>query len=202
MAKFSRFQRKHNIRAPKRTIVIATEGEKTEKIYFSVWKRKVERNLNVRILETKSGGESPRGVLGRLKKFLAKNSNYDTKYGDEFWIVVDRDTWEETELLEVFRQCKSCEYNFAVSNPCFELWLNFHQENPKSPQSCSECEKQLTKLLGNKYDKSDYDAESLVEKVNHAVEKAALLHRDKNESFPKEPGTHVYLLVKKLAGQI
>lgn len=201
MANRSRFQRKFQTREPKRTIVIATEGEKTEKIYFDVWKRKVERKLNIQILETKSGGESPRGVLGRLKRFLEKKT-YSTKYGDEFWIVIDRDTWEEDELSEVFRECKNCQYNFAVSNPCFELWLNFHQENPKCPKSCSECEKQLTKLFGRKYDKSDYDAESLIEKVDRAIEQAARLHLDKTEPFPKDTGTPVYLLVEKIAGRV
>lgn len=200
MAKLSRFQRKHKIRETKKTVVIATEGEKTEKIYFDVWKRKLERNLNIQILETKRGGKSPRGILQRLKRFLDKKT-YSTKYGDEFWIVIDRDTWEETELLEVFSECKNCEYNFAVSNPCFELWLNFHQEKPNTPKTCAECEKQLSRLFGKKYNKSDYDAEKLLEKTDHAIEKAALLHLDKDEPFPKDTGTHVYLLLKKLSGQ-
>lgn len=202
MAKSSRFQRKHKIRETKKTVVIATEGEKTEKIYFDVWKRKVQKNLNIRILETKGGGKSPIGILRRLKKFLAKNTNYDTRYGDEFWIVIDRDTWEETELLEVFQECTDCKYNFAVSNPCFELWLNFHQENPNTPKTCAECEKRLTRLFGTKYNKSDYDAEKLIEKADHAIEKAALLHLDKDEPFPKDTGTHVYLLVKKLSDKV
>ena len=103
----------------------------------------------------------------------------------------------DIKLTEVYLECRKNSFNLAVSNPCFELWLNFHQDNPKSPKTCSECQKELVKLLG-KYDKADYDVEKLLEKLDNAIEKACQLHQDKTEMFPKETGTHVYLLVEKL----
>jgi len=193
----NRYQRRHNIREPKRKFVIAVEGEKTEKIYFDVWKQKVERDLVVKILEAKDGNSSPSNILKRLEKFLKGKSEYDTKNGDEFWLVADRDEWDEREIFNVIDECLKKKYSFAMSNPCFELWLNFHQKNPKSPKKCVDCEKELNKLLHGKYNKNDYDALKLIEKVNFAIQKSKQTHKDKTEYFPKDTGTHVYLLVEK-----
>ena len=193
----NRYQRPRNTREPKRKFVIATEGEKTEKIYFNVWKQKVERTLVIKVIEAKDGDSSPEKVLKRLEKFLKGKSEYDTKNGDEFWIVIDRNSWKEEEILEVYRECKKKHYQLAVSNPCFELWLNFHQNNPKSPKSCAECQKEVKKLL-DVYEKNNYDAAKLIKEIAFAIKKAKSLHLEESEPFPKDTGTHVYLLAEKL----
>ncbi len=197
----NRFQRQPRNLEPKRKFVIATEGEKTEKIYFDVWKQKVQRRLVIKVIEAKDGDSSPKLVLKRLEKFLKGRSEYDAKNGDEFWIVIDRDEWTEQELLDVYEECLKKQYNLALSNPCFELWLNFHQKNPKSPKTCAACLKEVKRLLKGKYDKNDYDAAKLIEAVSHAVEKSRQLHEDKTEPYPKDTGTHVYLLVEKITAE-
>ena len=194
----NRYQRRHNVREPKRKFVIATEGEKTEKIYFDVWKQKVEKTLVIKILEAKDGDSSPEKVLKRLENFLKGKSEYDSKNGDEFWIVIDHDLRKEDFLSEIYDECRKKQFNLALSNPCFELWLNFHQENPKSPKTCADCLKEVKKLLKGKYDKNDYDAAKLIENVSYAIQESRRLHEDKSESFPTNTGTHVYLLVEKL----
>lgn len=202
MAKsLNRYRRRQNVREPKRKFVIATEGEKTEKIYFDVWKQKVQRTLVLKIIEAKEGDSSPGKVLKRLEKFLKGKSEYDAKNGDEFWLVIDRDRWEEKEILDVYEECRKKRFNLALSNPCFELWLNFHQENPKSPKTCSGCLKEVKNLLKGKYDKNDYDAAKLIVDVACAIETSRRLHEDKTEPFPADTGTHVYLLVEKIAAE-
>ena len=197
MAIPQRYQRKHNIREPKKKYIIATEGEKTEKIYFEKFREQnFRKNIFIQILETKKDGDSsPRKVLERLNKF-AREKVFDENR-DECWIVIDYDFWSDKKLNEIYGECKERNYKLAVSNPCFELWLNFHQDNPKTPNTCAECQKEVKKLLGN-YNKSNYDVDKLLEKLEKAIGKSSQLHKNKNESYPKETGTHVYLLVEKL----
>lgn len=193
----NRFQRKHNVREPNKKYIIATEGECTEPIYFEKFREQnKQKNIFLTILPTKGDGHSsPEKVLERLKKFV-KEKVFDKKR-DECWLVIDYDAWGDIKLTEVYLECQKNSFNLAVSNPCFELWLNFHQDNPKSPKTCSECHKELVKLLG-KYNKADFDVEKLLEKLDKAIEKSSQLHQVKTEMFPKETGTHVYLLVEKL----
>jgi hypothetical protein len=46
--------------------IVATEGEKTEKIYFSVFR---SSRLKVRLLPTLDGKSSPNSVLERISEF-------------------------------------------------------------------------------------------------------------------------------------
>jgi RloB-like protein len=191
------FQRRHNVREPNKKYIIATEGECTEPVYFEAFREKNKRkSIFITILPTKRDGDSsPEKVLERLKKFV-REKIFDKKRG-ECWLVIDYDAWGDIKLNEVYLECKKNSFNLAVSNPCFELWLAFHQENPKSPKTCSECQKELTRLLG-KYNKANYNVNKLLEKLDNAINKASQLHQNKTEMFPTETGTHVYLLVEKL----
>lgn len=193
-----RYQRKHNVRETKKKYIIATEGEKTEDIYFSKFKEQnFRKNVFIKILPTKKDGDSaPEKVLKRVKKY-AKDNLIDEKR-DECWLVIDYDSWGDKKLNVIHKECQKSSYHLAVSNPCFELWLNLHQDNPKTPSKCSDCENELNKLLLGNYSKNDFDVDKLLKKLDKAIAKAKQLHKNKAEPFPKQVGTHVYLLVEKL----
>lgn len=200
----SRTRRNFRQRKPKQEkpiFVIATEGEITEYIYFYEFKKKLKDKIIIHILPTgRDGNSAPKQVVKRIENFIRKRVSTRRKK-DEFWAVIDFDNWGEAQILEAYNECQENKYKLAVSNPCFELWLNLHQDNPKIPKVCSACKSELRKLLKS-YDKNKYDVDKLLEKLDKALEKSAQLHLDKDELFPKDTGTHVYLLVKKLAGQI
>ncbi|MGI8640433.1 MAG: RloB family protein [Pyrinomonadaceae bacterium] len=197
-----RLNRNTRQRKPKKAkpiCVIATEGKETEKIYFDKIREIYRDKYTIHILPTDQRGKSaPKHIVQRIENFKRKKVSTNLK-NDEYWAIVDFDSWGEEQLAEAHRVCESNKFELAVSNPCFELWLNFHQDKPKSPKTCAECKKQVEKLLGV-YDKNDYDAEKLIEKVASAINKAEQLHQNKSEPFPKETGTHVYKLVQKLIG--
>lgn len=177
--------------------VIATEGKETEKIYFDKIRELYRDKYTIHILPTDQRGNSaPKHTVKRIEDFKRKKVSTNLK-NDEYWAVIDFDNWGEEQLLEAYQECQDNKFDLAVSNPCFELWLNFHQTNPKSPKTCAKCGKQVKKLLGV-YEKNDYDAGELLKEVKAAINKAKLLHKDKAEPFPKETGTHVYKLVEKL----
>ena len=49
--------------------------------------------------------------------------------GDEAWIIVDVDTWDETEFSQLLDWTKEDpRHHLAISNPKFELFLIMHFE--------------------------------------------------------------------------
>ncbi|AFZ44275.1 putative abortive phage resistance protein [Halothece sp. PCC 7418] len=202
MAKQQRpFTRKSKKRKINKVYLIATEGEKTEEIYFNIFKNpEYRKNVQIKILRTKKGDSSPQAVLKRLQN-EANKKNLDPKLGDELWVVIDHDAIHpdghtKEQLQEIIDQCNKRENYFcAISNPSFELWLLLHQETPKTPPQTKLCEKELTKLLEKEYDKGNYDVSKLKPHIQDAINHAKKL--DINE-LPTQTGTGVYRLVEKL----
>lgn len=84
-------------RRPRRSILIATNGVRTEKAYLTQLKRLVDhRVLSVTIVPM--NGE-PETMMRRLR-----SPNGDTSAYDEVWLVVDEDGADRTGLLT---QCAS-----------------------------------------------------------------------------------------------
>ena len=123
-----RFRRKIGFLKEKKLFVIATEGGKTEEIYFDLFKPGRDAVIRMEILPCKNCRTSPKNTLKRLLKF--KNENM-IKGDDELWLVIDRDNWEIEELDQVASQCSKKRFFLAVSNPCFEFWLYLHLRDPK-----------------------------------------------------------------------
>src|SRR5690606_40011560 len=77
-----------------------------------------------------------------------KNGNkpkYNIIEGYEVWIVIDTDPDKDNsrveQIVEIKSECsKKQNWFVAESNPCFEVWLYFHQnsELPRSEEHTSE----------------------------------------------------------------
>jgi hypothetical protein len=196
MAKQRSFQRPRPTRSPRKVYVIATEGEKTEKVYFECFQDGLcRKNIQVKILATRKGQSAPKSVLKRLQNYA---SEARLRPSDELWLIIDVPEWSTTDLQAVYDACQKAGYYLGASNPSFELWLLLHQNNPRTPATVNQCEKALTRLLGKPYDKSDYDPQPLLPYVDDAIAHAQRLHTDYNEPWPQQVGTHVYRLVAQL----
>ena len=111
-----------------RLLVIASEGRKTEQIYFEALKEKMEAsNVHVVVLspnEEKNCDPDPISVYDRLCEF---KDFYQIGDDDELWMVIDRDRWHQRNLSYLAQKChQNSNMNFCVSNPAFELWLMLH----------------------------------------------------------------------------
>lgn len=176
--------------------MIATEGEKTEIIYFQCFQGNPYRqNITVKLLPTRKGDSAPKRVLKRLQKY-AKQARL--KPDDELWLIIDVPEWPLADLQTVYQACQQEGYFLGASNPSFELWLLLHQRNPRTPPTEGQCEAELTRLLKKPYDKSNYDPRLLLPHVDDAISHARRLHTDSTEPWPQQVGTHVYCLVAKL----
>ena len=197
--------------------VLSYEGSETEKKYFEDFRKSDYFNDSglieiISLQRPKNRGSDPISV----KKLLQEaKRDYRFKPTDEFWLLIDRDNWEEIHHHNFDTLVQDCqkERNFflAMSNPCFEIWLLLHFVEI---QSLSDTEKQsifMNKKISNKKNYidqilSNYTGRGYNKRPNPliflprtyvAIERAQSLDSD-HFDYSKGLGTHVYKLIKKL----
>ena len=189
-AKNQRFIRLLAERRYKKLFVVAVEGEKTEPQYFALFNED-SSVVFVRCLRAKHS--SPKQILKELKAFLRKESLRKT---DEAWVVIDKDSWTEEQLDELFAWSKSAEnFGMALSNPKFELWLLLHLEEVRENLTAEECQRRLKRHLPN-YEKEVDPRKFTRQKILEAVERAKRRDMPRCDKWPLNSGSTVYRLVE------
>ncbi len=211
---FTKFTRIENVREQRKLFVIATEGEKTEKIYFDYLKNTglLKLNINIIVLNTKGGRSSPKQVLKRLQIYNEEN-NIDTQK-DELWLVIDRDRGSNSlnDIQEIYKNCKKDNIGFAFSNPCFELWLLIHKQDvscidvkekdlilhnkKQSKNGKTYLETKISELF-NGYNKKRPNYYRFIPATELAITNAKKLISDV-DPVPDSLATFVYRLVEKI----
>ncbi|HPH97265.1 MAG TPA: RloB family protein [Anaerolineaceae bacterium] len=205
------FKRKSGLRDA-RLIIIAAEGEKTEKIYFDGLKDYYKNpRVHVEVLDHLLPGSEPEKIILTLDAF---RSEYKLRKGyDLLWLVIDVDRWRQ-KLAFVAQQCLQKQYYLAVSNPAFEIWLLLHirdlasypanvlaefLENRKTgDRTCVSLE--LLNLLGG-YNKTNPDMAYFAPRVQNAIENGRAADPNPESRWPNQPGSRVYLLAEKIVPQ-
>lgn len=182
-----------------RIFVIATEGSVTEPHYFKIFtdpdfgglsNRRIKR---IDILPTEEGKSAPNHVVARLDTYRDANDLGD---GDQLWIVIDVDRWNNGGLLaRVSTLAKQKGYFLAVSNPNFESWLLYH-----FIASLPDCSLEFTNTVavtcGNT--KVTFDLTPYRANLNQAIKNAKSDDRSQDDEWPQSHGSHVYKLVSQL----
>jgi hypothetical protein len=208
------FFRQSNTTSKQTLIILAFEGNVTERIYFSDLKDDVKFKNEIIYLhlltrpknDTKS---APIHVFNKLKREIKSEFLLDSS--DELWMIIDKDNWQN--IPKIVELCKR-ENNFfvALSNPCFELWLLLHivdinqfspdeqeeiLENKKISKSKNMIDKVLGSVLPDGYNKTNPRPERFLPYIQDAISRAENLD-NKSEDYPIKLGTHVYKVVKKI----
>lgn len=197
-------------------IIIAAEGTNTEKKYFDdLVDAYVAPNIHVEVLERIDAGSDPKTVLKALDDFRER---YSLRLGyDELWLVIDVDRWHKKHLSDVGSLCSQKNYGYAVSNPCFELWILLHlksldeyqvkilqefRENkrPNSKHPRTRLELELVNLLGS-YNKGNPDTSKFLKNVEVAIERAKALDKHPEHRWTNDLGTRVYLIAEKIVNR-
>jgi hypothetical protein len=179
-----------------RLVVVATEGERTEKYYFSIFERRSSR-VQVRVLETRQGESAPRHVLARLRRYARE---YELGSDDVLCLVIDEDRWPGDQLGEVAAQALQRGYELAVSCPCFEVWLYLHHADPTpsmATMNSRQVQDELRRVLGGQ-DGAHVQLEEFERRVSDAVRRARDLDRHPTERWPRRPGTRVYRVIDRI----
>jgi hypothetical protein len=176
-----------------RLIIIAAEGEKTEKQYFSIFRN---RRVQVKVLHTEDGLSSPKHVFDRLAKY---KKAYDVKGDDELWLVIDVDRWTQQMLSDIATGCLQKGFRLAVSNPCFEIWLYLHHGDIAAGSTLTkqQLEQMLKDALGV-FNKTNLDLAQYRDRVQEAVDRAVALDTTAGERWPSTVGTHVYRVAQAI----
>lgn len=195
-------------------IVLAFEGNETERIYFEELKssEKFDRDLiYLHLLKRPKSdtNSAPIHVFNKLKKEAKDEYNFNKE--DELWMIIDRDKWQN--IPEIIQLCKKQGNMFvAGSNPCFELWLLLHVKdfselsedekakllsNPKETSRKRYLDVFLSDILNDGYNKTNPKPERFIPFIETAIRQAKFLDTE-HEDFPSNLGSHVYKIVDKL----
>jgi hypothetical protein len=198
--------RTENTRSYKKLYLIASEGKKTEKSYFikNICCLIDKENIAIKFIDTPDS--APCNVLAVFQDAIKKEDNHLRK-GDEAWIVIDRDTWPEDAIREVYQWTQTrpndkLHRDMALSNPCFEYWLLLHYEDGSNTSTVNDCKGRLKKhltLINNNVPEGTFNREH----VEQAIKRAKTI-KEKTWGETQQPitaghiGTTVYRLVEKL----
>jgi hypothetical protein len=175
-----------------RLFIIATEGRKTEKQYFSMFGNK---RCQVKVVPNEDNKSAPVYILQQLRAF---KKEFQLKADDELWLMIDVDRWGNKQLASVSAQAGRNKFQLAVSNPCFEVWLYLHHDVlDHQPTKAKEMKQKLRGLLGG-YDSSRLDLSKFSENIDDAIVRAKTLDTNPDERWPSRTGTHVYKVVEKV----
>ena len=176
------------------TILIVTEGKETEPNYFNKWKSELRKVASVKIVGGDKCGTHPRNIV-EYAIAMKRGASYD-----HVWCVFDRDS--HPKIHEAIKMAEGNDLDYALSNPCFELWLLIHFQNQEAhierKALCSILKKHIPD-----YDKSMsniYDA--IINDQNKAIKHASALRqkhlREGTNTEEANPSTGIDKLVLKL----
>ena len=199
--------------------ILAFEGTVTERKYFEDLRASEYFNDSGQIetISLKKGpydGNSPLDVKSLLSK---TKREYNFRPTDEFWLIIDRDDWERIHKIDIDQVVKDCRsernFNMALSNPCFEIWLLLHlskisdfseEEQKKIYENAPVSEKKhyIDVVLANKIgDGRGYNKRPnpgiFLPRIRNAIINA-LEVSEQGSFYPKKLGSDVYKLVEKL----
>ncbi len=208
-------KRIENIKYQRLLVILACEGEKTERYYFESLFEALRKAQTLSSLSCVFAPHRHTNPTGVLKDLIGFRDAFGRTYKDyeHRWIVIDRD--EERcggggHTLQDFNNAISGaksnkpEVKVAWSNPSFEVWylLHFHYHNTAIDRDSVNTK--LSIALTASYEKNDQTMFSRFNQnmLNDAIRNAKRLHDEaKRAGISPEatnPGTTVYELVELL----
>lgn len=206
------FRRPRGSRRPGNAILIVTEGEVTEPVYFDA----IRRSLSVQALEiaiVAAGRGDPRRLAEaaleerRRRKRNARDGRLAFSQAedfDELWIVFDTDIpLAHGRFHDGIAFANSKGVKSGHSTPCFEFWLLLHFECTTAPMhKCANVKPRLEKAMGATYEKTSQASGKLIppliEKLDAARTNAATVRRHHvgaGTTQPANPSTEVDRLI-------
>lgn len=194
-------------KAIKPAIILYTEGEKTEPIYFDYLKKYCDDLIihiygcghNTKSLVDKAKGEMKdhltRKDKERIKEYfkeITDHQNIHKKTGEiyqQVWCVFDADSFYDS-YQDAIILAKKNNFFSAISNQSFELWLYLHQAAQSSRIHRNNYDSKLAAYYGIKYDKPEkvaksffevffnYKDEQYIDRVQKAIENALQMEKE------------------------
>ena len=189
---------------PPDLILIVTEGEKTEPLYFRCF-----HLHTTKVVRIEGTGTNTISLISETHKELEKAREwYHNEYGIKLkksevvvWCVFDRDSFPADHFDNAIRMAEAEGYHVAYSNEAFELWYLLHFSYNTSAMNRADFERRLSSCLGQPYLKNDPNIYTYLRHLQHdAIRNAKRLRESYNPHIPSRdnPCTTVYALVEFL----
>lgn len=186
-------------RETKKTVLIVTNGARTELSYLAELKRRAAQP-GVRFKIEFVNGD-PLHVLRKLR-----SPHGDSSAFDEVWIVVDEDGQDRSAFVGACRRaCRKGQSWFAiVSRPCFEVWLIAHYEQVRRYAVQQDAQRHFRRLIPADTPAKLLPADFPYDEVGTAVGRCQLVGEVLGplHSMPPVPGTAMPHLVRALGGWV
>lgn len=185
MPRLNREYKKGKPHRDSRLFVIVAEGEREDK-YFAHFNLSNSR-IRVLTIQREQNASAPKHFAGRLKK-AEETGEYAPEEIDAIWFVCDTDRWG-SQLNELNTDCdQHINWNLAISNPCFEVWLHCHS----GPISTDKAGCGALKALLPQTRLGSFDAKTYCRHIETAIDQATQADTQPDSAFPEPMQTNVY----------
>lgn len=186
-----KFQRTKPTKSYRKIFHVFTEGNKTEPIYFEIFKSYLKIQIKTHLSNNKNTAKQ---ILQKVKKFISKEKPLKI---DEIWVMLDVDKNCKQDLHDIKEWCnKRQKRGLALSNPKFEYWLLLHFDKGDDIRSPEAIDKRLEKYLPN-FSKNNLN----LKKLEYAIPTAIRYSKEKYSQC-KEWYTDYHSTVFQLVEQI
>lgn len=174
--------RQTDVRPQRDTLLIVTNGERTERDYFEALRREP---WVVVALRTKFEGGAPDDAVARAVQ-IRQGDDYD-----KVWVVCDVDEYDVSLAIQ---NAEDGAVDLALSMPSFEVWLILHiSERCPRFNNASQADEYLRRLVPS-WDKTNLRFSDFKDGIADAVERA----KKRGEPPEDNPSTAVWRLVETL----
>jgi len=187
----------------RRSILVFTEGQRTEPIYLTHWHRLHRENVIVTIdgfhaspMQLVEEAVAKRAIDLREAK-RGRGASYD-----EYWCVFDVD--EHPHLERALGLAGRSGISVALSNPCIELWFLLHFEDQRGEIHRHDAQRRSFEFLGCRKVLTPAALTELADRYEDARRRAQALdeEHDRNGSPPRSnPSTGAWQLIDKIRQQ-
>lgn len=153
-------RRRASTREQRTTVLIATNGESTERDYFNGLKQ--EAWVRPRVVVVAERGSPVNVVRGAARR--RQRDDFD-----EAWAVCDVDDFATEPAT---RESAANDVNLAWSNPCFEVWLLLHYGNCTRFVENAKRARDLLREHDPSWDKTRLDFGNFRDRVEDACQRA------------------------------
>lgn len=174
----------------KKTLVVFSEGEKTEPNYLNGYKG--DHAVDPRsIIVKNSKNTDPKGIINDAIKYKQENK---LSKDDQLWVIFDRESvskYTHKYHKEATQLATSRGVNIAFSNVCFEQWLIYHfSASTRSYSSYanliseSELITKLSEISITSYEKGENIYSRLKDKIDTAKANAKAIREQLEQTDP------------------
>jgi len=139
-------KRKVSDTAKRRSILVFTEGKKTEPIYLTHWNRAYREKIIVTIDDFHGTPLSlvQEAAARRMADLKAARRGRGDAYS-EYWCVFDID--EHPNVARALELAASSGVSVSVSNPCVELWFLLHFQDQNAAIDRHDAQRKASEYL-------------------------------------------------------